>query len=310
MKLNLLPTYVSKEKVTRTALIFGILIFLACVGGAVLLYSKAGSDLAESQSGLADLQARAQKAKDTADEADKVIATSTTLLRNTNLAQTMLNHDSAYPDLYDKIRGYIPSFYRVNSMSAVATGPGTSTVTLVGVLDTYQQYADLMLALLRIPGVTAVSRAGFTNNNMYVPAPTPDDQIGKPHKPGEGPIPDDPLKRLEYFQGQGRLTGYANAGGFGSGTPGIRGPMPNASQVTVSIAIISDLQTPDPKGTLAQSGAASQGTGSGPGATNGNLPNNTPPVTVPTTPPAGGSSGTTGGRKGRKGSTTDSGDEG
>ena len=34
MKLNLLPTHVSKEKVTRTALLTSILLFVVCIVGA------------------------------------------------------------------------------------------------------------------------------------------------------------------------------------------------------------------------------------------------------------------------------------
>lgn len=308
MKLNLLPTYVSKEKATRSALIFGILIFAACIFGSYMIFAKANADLADSTTDLADLQGKAARAVETANKADTVMKASETLLRDTGLAEAMLAHNKTYPDTYDEIKQYIPSFYRVTSMSAAPAGPGVSTITLVGVLDTYQQYADLMLALLRIKGVAAVSRAGFTNNSMYVPAPTPDDQYGKPHKPGEAAIPDDPIKRLEYFQGQGRLTGYANAGGFGSGVPGLRGPMPNASQVTVTITMARELQTPDPKATLAMNVASSGGGNSGgPGGTGGQLPNggganNTPPPanTAPTTttPPARGRGGRRGANAG------------
>jgi hypothetical protein len=270
MKLNLLPTYVSKEKSTRVALLLGVLILIVCVLLAGFLMTKGNRDLAESQDGLSDLQAQAKKAKDTADAADTVLAKATPLLRNSELAKAMLAHNSVYPDLYDDLRQYIPSFFRVNSMSAAATGPGQSSVTLVGVIDTYQQYADLMLALLRIPGVSSVSREGFTDNLPYVPAPTPEDQFGRPHKPGEGPIPDDPLKRLEYFEARGTLDGYTGAGGFGSGVPGTRGPMPKSQQITITILLARDLQTPDPRATLALN--AGSGGGGGPAAGGGNLP--------------------------------------
>jgi Tfp pilus assembly protein PilN len=273
MKLNLLPTHVSKEKVTRTALLMSILLFVVCILGAIGLYTKANADLADSQKDIPELRGEAQRATDVAAKADQVMQQSVTLLRNTQLAQAMLEHNKVYPALYNKVNRYIPAFFRVTSESAVPTGPGVSTVTLVGILDTYQQYADLMLALLRIPGVSSVSRTGFTNNNMIVPAPTQIDQYGKPRRPGDAPIPDDPLQRLEYFQSRGAVTAYQNQGGFGSGQPGLRGPMPNSSQVTVTLVIGEDLQTPDPRATLAAGGGSTTpGTGGGPGATGGQTP--------------------------------------
>jgi hypothetical protein len=271
MKLNLLPTHVSKEKVTRTALLTSILLFVVCIIGAIGLYTKANADLAESQKDIPELRGEAQNATNVAAKADQVMQQSVTLLRNTELAKAMIAHNAVYPKLYDKVNGYIPSFFRVNSMTASASGPGQSTMTLVGVLDTYQQYADLMLALLRIPTVLSVSRTGFTNNNMIVPAPTAVDQLGKPRRPGDAPIPDDPLQRLEYFQAQGGVTGFQNAGGFG-GQPGTRGPMPNASQVTVTLVMGEDLQTPDPRATLVSGGGSTTTTQGGPNATGGQTP--------------------------------------
>lgn len=298
MKLNLLPTYVSKGKTSRSGLLLGIVILVACIGFASFLYTKAAADLDKSKEGVADAEAAAQKAKDISDLADKVITSpsSVGLLRNTNLAKAMLDHNPAYPKLYDDVKVNIPSFFRVNSMSAASTGPGTSTVTLVGVLDTYQQYADLMLALLRMPKVTSVSRAGYARNLPYVPAPTPEDQYGKPRKPGEAPIPDDPLKRLDYFESQGAVTGYLGAGGFGSGQPGLRGPMPTSQQITVTLTLARDLQTPDPRGTLASGGAASSGgSGGGPGATGGAAPGGGGRGAPPSPAPSAAGGGTTGG---------------
>ncbi len=302
MKLNLLPTHVSKEKATRGAYLVGILLLLACFGGSGFLIYKARGDLAQAQEGIAEARGAAQGAKDTADYADTVMQQSTVLLRNTALAKAMLAHNTVYPNLYDSVKTYIPSFYRISSMSAQSSGDNMTTVTLVGYLDTYQQYADLMLALLRMPGVVSVSRAGFTNNMAYVPAPTPEDQVGKMHKPGEAPIPDDPLKRLDYFMAKGKTTGYVGEGGYGSGQPGARGAMPNSSEVTVTLVLARDTRTPDPKATLSASGAAPAGTGPGPGATGGQVPT--------TTPPAGGNNNAPGPgpRKGKRGTIPDEGD--
>jgi hypothetical protein len=301
MKLNLLPTYVSKEKATRSAFLLGILIFVVCVVGSVFLYTKAHSDLTASQDGIGKMRGEAQHVKETADYADTVISNARPLLRNTGLAEQMIAHNKVYPDLYDEVKPYIPSFFRVNSMSATSGGPSQATVTLVGVLDSYQQYADLMLALLRIKGVQSISRTGFTNTNPFVPAPTPEDQYGTPRKPGQAPIPDDRLRRLEYFQGQGRVTGFEGVGGFGSGQNGIRGAMPTSSQVTVTLVLDRNLQTPDPRATLSAGGQDNVG-GPGPGATGGQTPASNP-TTTPTTP-----SSVKGNRKGAKGNGGETGD--
>lgn len=260
MKLNLLPTYVSKEKATRNAWVLAVVILLVCLVGAFFLYSKASSDLTASLDGMADAEGRAAKARDTAAYADTVMTNATGLLRNTELAKSMIKHNAAYPNLYDQVTRYIPSFYRINSLSATSAGPGVSVVQLNGVLDTYQQYADLMLALLRIPGVVSVERSGFVPTNQYVPALTPGDQIGRPHRPGEAPIPDDPLQRLEYLQGKAGVTGYEGQGGFGSGDPGTRGAMPGESEVAITIMMAYDLQTPDPAATLALGGGQTTAT--------------------------------------------------
>lgn len=273
MKLNLLPTYVSKEKATRNAVILSVLLVVVCVLGSVLMILKSNGDFEASKDGIDVLEGQAAKAKETADYADTVMKNSTVLLRNTALAQSMLDHNKAYPDMYDEVKHYIPSFFRVNSMTASASGPGMSQVVLVGVIDTYQEYADLMLALLRMPGVVSIGRTGFTNTDMYVPAPTPVDQYGKPHRPGEQPIPDDPLARLDFLRAQGGTTGYTGEGGFGSGVPGTRGAMPGESVVTVTLQVARDLQTPSPVDTLKLNGgaAAAPGTG-GPNAAGNQTP--------------------------------------
>ncbi len=266
MKLNLLPTHVSRGTSTRTALIFSILIVVVCALGALYLYQQAGKDLSDSQADIPQMRAKADEALQTSNAADELMnAPSTTmLLRNTSLAQEMLKHSTRYPDIYDKVKSYVPTFYRVTSLVASSAGPGVVNIQMVGVLDTYQQYADLMLALLRIPGVQSVSRAGFVNESPFVPGLNEQDQLGRPHKPGETPIPDDPLQRLDYLQQHAGVTGFTGTGGFGTGVKGLRGPMPHASQVTVNLVMAGDLQVPDPTATLTGAGG---GAATGPSTT-------------------------------------------
>jgi hypothetical protein len=127
-----------------------------------------------------------------------------------------------------------------------------------------------MLALLRIPGATSVSRTGFQMGDQYVPNLSVTDQTGRPIRPGEPPIPDDPLQRLDYFVARGGTTGYTGVGGFGSGPENaVRGAMPNASQVTVTVTfpfeypkanpVYRGLLGPDPIATLRAAGSAPAG---------------------------------------------------
>lgn len=250
MKLNLLPTHVSKASSARSSGIIGILIFVVLALGAVFLFIKGKNDLEASRDGLSELKGRAEMAKATADKADVVMANATGILRNIYLAEAMLKHSQAYPTAYSSLRPYIPSFYRVTSMTATPVAKDLSQVTIVGTLDSYQQYADLMLALLRNPKVMTVTRQGFNQNSAIVPGLSETDQYGKPLKPGATPIPDNWEDRLRYFESNAKSTGYLGVGGYGSGVVGLRGPMPDASQVTVQVTLATDLQTPDPLATL------------------------------------------------------------
>ena len=62
MKLNLLPTHVSKEKATKGALFGSIFLFLLCVVFALFLFSKGKSDFTASTDGLGQLEGEAQRA--------------------------------------------------------------------------------------------------------------------------------------------------------------------------------------------------------------------------------------------------------
>jgi hypothetical protein len=97
---------------------------------------------------------------------------------------------------------------------------------------------------------------------------------------------------------QGHLTGYLGSGGYGNADTTLKGPMPNASQVTITITLKSDpvhkfsadLQTPDPRATLAAAATgASTGTAPAGGAQAGfGTPGGaTPPAAPPASPPAG-----------------------
>jgi Tfp pilus assembly protein PilN len=255
MKLNLLPTYVSKEKQAKTGVILGVLTAVVGIAAAVgmIVISKNGRDSAYAsmeEKRPAHLQVLAiSKAADT------VITQAKPIITNINLAEAMNAHNTVYADLFDQIRQYIPSFFRLTAISATPLSADGASVNLTGVIQTQQQYADLMLALLRIPGAANVSRDGYQVVSAQVPALSVDDQSGRPLKPGEGRIPDDPEQRLNYYIAQGQLTGFMNVSGFG-GEAGPRGPMPDWSTVNITILMPAKLMTPNPRATLASGGGA------------------------------------------------------
>lgn len=251
MKLNLLPTTVSKGSQTRNAIILSVLLAVIAFGGALFLFMDSNQKLTQQKDSYEAWKTPAEDAVKYSHQADVVIAQAAPILRNIQLADAMNKHNDAYPDLYDAIKPYIPSFFRVTNMSAVSNGPDSCTVTLTGPIESYQQYADLMLALLRIPGPPiTVTRAGYQLDDPMVPQITPEDQSARPHKPSEPTIPDDPLQRLENRINSGGVTGYLGQGGFGSGDDEARQAMPGESIITVNIVLPRNIQTPDPRATL------------------------------------------------------------
>jgi uncharacterized membrane protein YgcG len=236
MKLNLLPATVSKGAQTKTAAIVAVLIALVGIGGAVVLSLTSQARLQNEKPLEADARARAQQAVDTAAYADEVVAQGKQLVTNVLLANAMDRHNDAYPALYSIVTPYIPRFYRTITMAAVPTGDGTAQLTITGTMKSYQNYADLILALMRIPGVTSVTRAGFQPYDVQVPPVTEGDQQGRPRGPEDnGPIPDDGLERLAYYQSTATTQKYDGAGNFGNPDVSERGAAPEESTVTVTI---------------------------------------------------------------------------
>lgn len=270
MKLNLLPTYVSKGNQAKTATVVSVLLALLGILGAVGLIFISRNEVKTAREDAESKMERAARAVAISKRADQVVADAQMIIRNINLADSMLKHNDAYPDLYRDLKPYIPGFFRVTQISATPGGPQMATVSITGTLKTFQQYADMMIALYRIPGSTSVTRQGYQNGDPYIPNVTEVDQNGRPIKPGQTNIPDDKYQRLAYFQSQGTLTGYTGQGGFGTGdSTQARGAMPGYSLVTFNVVIPRAIQTPNPRATLQAQGAA----GAAPGPAAG-----TPPI--------------------------------
>jgi hypothetical protein len=258
MKLNLLPQTVSKGRALRTGYVFGTLILiLALLASGWMTFSTKGP-LDEQ---LQRVDSTAQSAADavaTGAQKDEVISSASTVIRNATLAQDMIEHNDVYPDLYTDIQRYVPSFFRLTSLSAQPIDENTATVTLVGTLETYQQYADLMLALMRDKDVTSISRTGFTLSLPEVPALTTADQKGTPHKLGEPTLPEGQIDRLHYFESQNyQPAGYIGQGGYGSGADDTKGPTPKESLITIVLTVNRKLEVPDISRTLHSGGAGS-----------------------------------------------------
>ncbi|MBV6458012.1 MAG: hypothetical protein HONBIEJF_01134 [Fimbriimonadaceae bacterium] len=277
MKLNLLPTHVSKAGAAKTATILSILMAVIAIGASVFLIMQSTNTKQDAEKLVQDWTPAAEKAVATSKMADDIMAQSQVLIRNIDLAQAMMKHNSTYVDLYRECLGYVPSWFRVTSISAAPVTDKQCTVTMTGVLKSQQQYADIMLALLRIPGAQTVSRAGYVINDQFVPNLVTEDQVGYPIRPGQGRQPSDPVDRLYFLMASGSTTtGFTGVGGFGTPDASPKGAMPDWSQVTLTVVLNDrNIQTPNPRATLAAQGAASapapapSGTGGG-GTTSAN----------------------------------------
>lgn len=267
MKLNLLPTYVSKEGQRRSIVLVSVLMFVLSVGACLLMIFYSQSRLKEATDRAENLKPQADQAVTIAKRADTIVQDATNIERNIKLAQAMDKHNFVYPKLYREVLSNVPSFFRVTRISAQPGGAGECTVTMVGVLRTYQQYADLMLALYRLDGATRVSRTGYQITDKIVPPLNSLDQIGIPVRPGEPRVPSDPLARLDMLIAQGSAQNpgaFTGTGGFGTGVQGERGPMPGYSLVTVTVTLATvtdpsgkvvrdrNIAVPNPRDTLRQ----------------------------------------------------------
>lgn len=260
MKLNLLPTYVSKEGAAKTGIVIGVVLALVGILLAALMGATSAKARDTAKSEARDQEVEADRVVKRAAQANDVIAQAGGIIRNSKLATAMDEHNSVYPDLYNAVLPFVPDFFRVTSLQAQAIDATSCQVTIQGVLSSYQQYADLMLALLRIKGAQSVSRTGYTLDNAYVPAITPEDQVGRPHKDSEPTIPDDPLRQYDRALSMGRQTGYLGVNNFGTAANDRKGAMPGQSEITVTVIIAGvDLQTPIPNATLAAAGGGAAG---------------------------------------------------
>jgi hypothetical protein len=274
MKLNLLPTNVNKGAKTRNAIIGSVLLAALGVAGMVALTTISNQDLRDAKQLEADARPKAQRAVDTSAQADVVMSSAKGITTNSALSEAVIKHSRVYPDFYDQVLPQIPSFFRVTQITATPGSADTVTVNIQGVLDTYQQYADLMIGLLRIAKlgpdgkvvldpktkkptylVQTVGRNGYIDRSMIVPPVTVEDQTGRPRFQEDAAIPDNEFDRLAYYEAKAAVQRFEGVGGFGDSSVALRTAGPDSSLISVTIVMAGTLQVPDVSATLR--GAAS-----------------------------------------------------
>ncbi len=259
MKLNLLPKTVGTEFRSRNAAILGFLLFAGVTAASVVLVSTSRARLDRSYKLVEEAKPASDRVIAAGKIGDDAMAQPgvRTMAVNTTLAEAMLKHNAVYPNFYNKVIPYIPKWFRITNLTATPIDGTTCTLSMTGYVKTYQEYADLMLALLRMPGALRVNRAGWNQEDAVVPALTTVDQNGRPRRLSEGPIPDDALDRLAYFEQRQEPSGYLQMNGFGIEDPNsAKGAPLGSSEINVTVVITENLTTPNPRATLASIGAA------------------------------------------------------
>ncbi|MBL8060286.1 MAG: hypothetical protein JNK63_06180 [Chthonomonas sp.] len=239
MKLNLVPATAKKGAAMKTMVVLSIAtVLLSGLATAFMAYQSSAM-LAQAKEDAEAARPNAVAAVAYAKRANEVLEKSRGVTTNLTLAQEMSAHNSKYTRFYTKVLPYVPAFFRVTSISIDPIDANSCRLNMTGVLQTAQQYADLSLALLRIPGAQAISRAGFVTQWDDVPALTAEDQRGLMVRQGQIALPEDPVARMEAVSAWGteQTTGFANVGNFGSATESARGAMTRWSNIGVSVLL-------------------------------------------------------------------------
>jgi hypothetical protein len=313
MKLNLLPTYVTKGAQGRSLFFISCAILAASAVGAFFLNAStsAARNKAREEMDAAKVAADAVNARSLA--AQTVANVGIEIQRNLDLHDAMQRQNTKYTDFYRMVRQYVPSYMRVNNMAVSPIDENTCQLSITGVMRSYQNYSDACLALLRIPGALQVGRAGFNLNDDYIPNLQEDDNVGLPHRLVDGRKPPTvstgldrgPDSQLAYLTGLASQAsdGFTGTGGFGTPTNDARTAMPDWSDVTFNVILAKDpslppdkqpnvdFRTPNPRQALAPvSGAPAAAPGAPAGGFNPNpVGAGAGPAAGPPRPPQGAS---------------------
>ncbi len=260
MKLNLMPESTGAGGSFALATVLALVILAISLAWAAFLIFSSQAALAAEVERRSTLEPQYTAVMQTANDANAIIAGHAPIERNIRLYQAMVEHNSKYVDLYSSLADYIPSFFRVTSLAATPASDSSTTLVISGVLQTYQQYADVMLAMLRIPGAVNVTRTGFVDDPTYIPSLIQTDQIGSRVRRSEPNLPSDPIDQMyERINraSQATVSGYQGTGNFGSDTIE-KGAMPGWSLVTITVSLQGvNMMAPSPADTLRGGGGAS-----------------------------------------------------
>ena len=251
MKLNLLPSHIARAQGSKVYFFIALAILLASGFGTYMLIGMGNEAVLQAKAKVATQEPLVRSAMGKSQMADQVMTLATGIARNINMTVAMDAHNPVYIDLYKDVKASIPSFYRINSMSAAPTGPDSCTVNLTGVLKTSQQYADLIAALYQMEGVTSVSRSGFVDRRALVPGLIEEDQIGTPVPPGQSNIPSDPEERLAALvaRAAGPSSSFLNTEWGTDVSP--KGPIPGWSAVAITLQISGRaIRPPNPRANI------------------------------------------------------------
>jgi len=286
MKLNLLPSYVSKGSAAKTWFVASLLFVIASILAAVGLIVMSTKARDEAEAAAKELEPQAQQVVALAKSAEGIGASAAPVTRNVQLAKAMMDHPFKYTSFYRSVTPYIPSFFRVNAMSVTPAGETGCTLTLSGTIQSYQQYADLMLALLRIPGAQRVGRAGYVLDRATIPGVTQEFPNPVPSKDSQGPLPLDPSERIQELIARAAAvpTGFTGAGNYAGPVDQARQAIPNWQNITVSVDLNTPgLAAPNPGATNTTPAGPPPGVvqGPNPGAQPGTQPGGVTPGTQP-----------------------------
>lgn len=227
MKLNLIPKTAARGAASKTMFTVMLIAVIASFVLAFLYNRSLQATLQSWKDDTAAMLPSAQEVVRASKEADEIVAKARIVLTNTALYNEIETRNNAYPDLYDEIKQYIPSFFRVNSMQASSNGEAGSTMVINGTLRTFQQYSDVMIALLRCPLVVAIGRAGY------------------------GPIPEGDASSFGYspdYSDRGAIPQWSNVVITLQLNKDLRAPDPRATLAAAGTAAPAGPGTPGPGG--------------------------------------------------------------
>jgi hypothetical protein len=161
MKLNLIPKTAAKGAASKTMFVFMLAAVLVSLVVAFMYNRSLQGTLQSLKDDTSAMKQGADEVVRASQEADTILANSVIVLTNKALFDQIEKSNNAYPDLYDEVHQYIPSFFRVRTYTAQSSGDRMSTMRITGYLQTFQQYSDVMIALLRCPSVVEIGRAGY-----------------------------------------------------------------------------------------------------------------------------------------------------